>query len=93
MHIGASDAALLEMGRLAMATVGVTDMTLRTAGFVPGLESQEMHLRGGRVIGLVGGNAHFHLESDRWPDAVDAKAIAEQANAVAKLVLNLADTC
>jgi hypothetical protein len=92
LQLGASDAELLEMGRLSMATVGVTEMTLRTAGLVPGLESQEMHSRGGRVIAFVGGNAHFHLESDRWPDAVDATAIAEQANAVANLVLSLADT-
>lgn len=92
VHIGASDAELLEMGRLSMATVGLTEITLRTAGLVPGLESQQMHSRGGRVIGLVGGNAHFHLESDRWPDAVDAKAVAEQANAVANLVLSLANT-
>ena len=92
VQIGASDAELLEMGRLSMATVGVTAITLRPAGLVPGLESQEMHSRGGRVIALVGGNAHFHLESDRWPDAVDAKAVAEQANAVANLVLILADT-
>ena len=91
VQIGASDADLLEMGRQWMATVGVTDLTLRPAGLVPGLESQQMHSRGGRVIGLVGGNAHFHLESDRWPDAADATAVAKQANAVANLVLSLAN--
>jgi hypothetical protein len=41
--------------------------------------------RGGTVIALVGDNALFHLENDRWPQAVDVNKVAEYANVFTEL--------
>jgi hypothetical protein len=39
---------------------------------------------------VVGDNAFFHLEEDRWPNAVDVAAIARHANAFHDFVWRLA---
>jgi hypothetical protein len=80
------------MGRLMLTDGGVTGMVLAPAGLVPGIESKGVQARGGRVCALSGGNANFHLLSDRWAHAVDPAAVAVQANAVTNLVLELATT-
>lgn len=89
VRIAASDEALLEAGRSALVARSVTGIRAAPAGTMLGLESEHVHASGGRVLALLGGNAHFHLQSDRWPDAVDATSIAVQANAIADLVLQL----
>ena len=53
-------------------------------------ESRVVVSLGGRVVTLVGrGNPVFHLESDRWPDAVDVEAVSRFANGFADLALQL----
>jgi hypothetical protein len=46
--------------------------------------------RGARTIGLVGGNALFHLEADRYPAAVEIASIARQATACVEVARALA---
>ena len=54
-------------------------------GQILGRESAEVAKRGGTVIALVGDNALFHLENDRWPQAVDVKKVAQYANVFTEL--------
>lgn len=44
-------------------------------GTVRGGESKNIHERGGRYISLAGGSEVFHLQSDRWPEAIDVPAV------------------
>ncbi len=54
----------------------------------PGGEAQVVEAAGGTYISLVGaGFEMFHSIEDRWPDAIDAEAIARSANFVMELLL------
>ncbi len=57
---------------------------------VPGGESRNIHLRGGRYVSLACGHATFHQQSDRWPDSVDVASVASYAKAMTGLALKLA---
>jgi hypothetical protein len=59
-------------------------------GVLPGGESREIHLLGGRYISLAGGHATFHQQADRWPDTVNVGSVAAYANAMSKLAVKLA---
>lgn len=74
----------------ALARAGVNGAVAAPPGTVLGGESVVVAGRGGRTIALVGGNAHFHLESDRFPEAVDTTAVARQASACVEAALALA---
>lgn len=58
-------------------------------GTTLGGESQVVARLGGRVVAVLGGNAHFHLISDRWPEAVDVPAVASFADAFVDLAIQL----
>ena len=58
-------------------------------GVVPGGESRNIHERGGRYISMAGGHTLFHLEQDRWPEAVDVDAVAGYARAFSRLAVTL----
>ena len=58
-------------------------------GATVGAESQVIAGLGGRVTAMVGGNPLFHLESDRWPSAVDVDAVAGFAGAYSTLAIEL----
>jgi hypothetical protein len=90
-RVSASTPELLSLARSHLDGAAATEVMSPPAGRVLGLESQEIHSRGGRCISLLGGNAFFHLEGDRWPIAVDVASVAAQANAFAELVLALAE--
>ena len=104
VHFGANIGAALEPGARFSATddqlerqmqVALAQAGAPTASPVPrdttvGAESQVVASHGGRVVAMVGGNAQFHLESDRWPDAVDVEAVAGFARAFNKVALQLA---
>jgi hypothetical protein len=49
-------------------------------------EGHDIVHHGGRVLSLIGTNAHFHAASDRWPGNVDAGMVAAIARAVARWV-------
>ena len=58
-------------------------------GVTVGGESQEIARQGGYVTALVGGNALFHIETDRWPHAVDVEVVKKAANAYSDLASKL----
>jgi len=61
-------------------------------GTVPFGEAGNIHRGGGRYVSLLGtGNRWFHHPGDRWPEAVDVKAIARCAEAMAQVALTLAN--
>ena len=66
---------------------GVSQIESTIVGQILGRESAEVAKRGGTVIALVGDNALFHLENDRWPQAVDVNKVAEYANVFTELAL------
>lgn len=49
-------------------------------------EARDVMERGGRVLSLIGSNAHFHAASDRWPGNVNAAGVASIARAVSRWV-------
>lgn len=50
-------------------------------------EGRDIVAHGGRVLSLIGTNAHFHAASDRWPGNVDAGHVAAIARAAARWVM------
>jgi hypothetical protein len=56
---------------------------------VPTGETRDIQRAGGCYVTLVGSNPLFHLPQDRWPNAVDASAVARVAAAASRLVLGL----
>jgi hypothetical protein len=56
-------------------------------------ETRDIHLKGGRYLTVVAPaatSALFHLPQDRWPHAVDVRAIASIAAGIANAVVALA---
>lgn len=105
LHLGASIGAA--DGRLASAcsddgAEGVLGTELEAAGcqmphsmqrgWVPGGESRNIHERGWRYISLLGGSPYFHLESDRWPIAVDIDSVSRFALAAGATVIRLSNS-
>jgi hypothetical protein len=77
--------------RRALGAYGLADLPRAPAAQVGG-EALTIGQAGGRFISLIGRNAWFHNPRDRWPDAVDVKAVARFARAVSDLTLALAHT-
>ena len=74
----------------ALASVGADAVPPAPRGTVVGAESRTVVTRGARCIAMAGHNALFHLEADRWPDAVDVEAVAGFSNAFADVAAQLA---
>ncbi|HEY8820299.1 MAG TPA: hypothetical protein VIM45_03060 [Dehalococcoidia bacterium] len=82
-----------ELERLALRELSEREagsVTTAPRGWVPNGEAHNIHIRGGRYVSIVGGNALFHLESDRWPDAINTGAVARYATSFARLITGLA---
>jgi hypothetical protein len=104
VHLGASIGAAQEprlqyfasddeLERTAVAAMEVAGARLpepASRGTVPAGEARNVHELGGRYFSVSGGNALFHLETDRWPAAVDVGVVSRYANAFASLTLRLA---
>jgi hypothetical protein len=90
VRIFSADAGLEARTLAALRAEGISEVVSAPPGTPPGGEARNIHRRGGRFITLVGGNAHFHLPSDRWPAAVDIPSIARQARAFRALCSELA---
>lgn len=100
LHLGASVGAALSPSPLlfcssdaneriageALARAGIAGLTQAPRSAVPGGESKNVHELGGSYVSLAGGSAVFHLEADRWPDAVDVDAVAAYATAATEIV-------
>jgi hypothetical protein len=103
VHFGASIGAALEpriafyasddrLERLAageMLTAGAPRPQFARRRQRPGGESRNIHVAGGSYVSLLGGNALFHLEADRYPAAVDLDAVVAYATAFSSVVLKL----
>lgn len=74
----------------AFLRAGVAGAVAAPPGAVVGAESAVVASEGGRAIALVGGNALFHLEADRYPAAVEIGALARQATACVEVARALA---
>lgn len=104
LHLGASIGAALNprphlfcssdelestaLDSLAKAGAPAVAPAPRTAR--PGGESRNIYDLGGRYISLLGGSDVFHLEADRWPQAIDPDAIAAYAVACISMLRSVA---
>jgi hypothetical protein len=94
-NIGAADGELSllsgdpDLARLAaeeLTRAGHPPARIAPPSLVPSGETRDIHRAGGRYVTLVGSNSWFHLPDDRWPDAVDAAAVARIASGAAATV-------
>jgi Peptidase family M28 len=104
LHLGANVGAAGETGeRLtvsapayeaaaldALRRHGVAPGEVAPIGAIPPGEAHDIMAAGGDFVSLLGSNSHFHLPSDRWPDAVHIPRLARIAAALAGLVEELA---
>ncbi len=86
----ATDDDLEERTSAVLQRSGGNPAEAAARGVTVGAESQVIASLGGRVTAMVGGNPLFHLESDRWPGAVDVDAVARFATAYSNLAIELA---
>jgi len=78
----------IAVGAMAKADLTVHDKAKR--GVAPLGEAGNIHRGGGRYVSLLcPGNPLFHHPADRWPDAVDAGAVAHYAEAFAGVAIIL----
>ena len=84
-----TDDELGSKANIALEAAGVAQVTLAPQGSTVGAESQVVARGGGRVAALVGHSSLFHLETDRWPQAIDAEAIGRVATAFTSLALQM----
>jgi hypothetical protein len=54
-------------------------------GTAPGGEALQIHRKKGRYVSIVGGHDWFHLEEDRWPEAVDVDGLVAYAGALVRV--------
>ena len=87
--IGASDDAFERALANPLRREGFAPAASTPRGNVPNGESREIHLAGGRYVSLVGRHQLFHQEADRYPQAIDADAIAAISRAVCAVVRRL----
>ena len=88
-RFSATDDGLKALTRAALEDAGALPATPAPKGTTVGAESQVVARGGGRVAALVGRSPLFHLESDRWPQAIDVESIGRFANGFASLALQL----
>lgn len=74
----------------AMKAEGARVDEVRPRDAAPLGEAGNIHRGGGRYISVVGRNGLFHHSDDRWPQAVDADAVAAFARAFINIALTLA---
>ena len=71
----ASSRDLQNQAEQALRRAGSPPIALAPETAVPSGESKNVHERGGRYVSFLGGSAVFHLEEDRWPEAVDVGVV------------------
>jgi hypothetical protein len=86
-----TDDELKSKANIALEAAGVAQITPAPQGSTVGAESQVVARGGGRVAALVGHSSLFHLETDRWPQAIDAEAIGRVATAFTSLALQMSE--
>ena len=91
-RLSASDTQLHQLAQDALERVGVGQVPAAPTGTVAGAEAKVVHDRGARCLAIAGGHAFFHINSDRWPEAVDVDAVAGYATAFADVAFTLADS-
>ena len=89
LRFSASTADLTRQVEGNLLTYGLGYAIPAGYGVTVGGESQEIARQGGYVTALVGGNALFHIETDRWPHAVDVEVVKKAANAYSDLASKL----
>jgi hypothetical protein len=74
----------------SMGSVGLKIDQRIPRGTMPGGEAANVHRGGGRYVSIIGNSDLFHNTKDRWPDAVDVKALERFASAFTTVAKSLA---
>ena len=90
VRFSVTDGELERLTKSALEEVGTDPAEAVPRGTSAGAESQVVARHGGRVAAMVGSNALFHLESDRWPKSVDMGVVSGFATAFTGVNLQLA---
>ena len=90
VRFSVTDDELERLTKSALEEAGTNPVEAVPRGTSAGAESQVVARRGGRVAAMVGSNALFHLESDRWPKSFDVGAVSGFATAFTGVNLQLA---
>jgi hypothetical protein len=89
LRLQASDEALAESAasRLERGGVSVSARNIRPPN--PRGEAGLVQAGGARYVAPICGSEFFHHPSDRWPEALDAAALARRASAFSSLALSM----
>jgi hypothetical protein len=68
------------------AEAGLTELNLLAPPAAPAGESGIIHARGGNYVSFLGSSDHFHLQTDRWPSAVDLDVVERYCVLVAGIL-------
>jgi len=104
LHFGANIGAVDALSRLQASTDELEALAVATSsqmglslhdktrrGVIPFGEAGNIHRGGGHYLSLLcPGNSLFHHPADRWPAAVNPRAVAQYAAAFAKVAVQLA---
>ncbi len=88
-RLQAADDDIEKMANASLAKAEASVAQRAPRGTVPGGEARNIHVGGGRYVSLLGSSPYFHSPADRWPVAVDVKAVTRFAAAFADLALQL----
>jgi len=82
----------IEFERIALECFGeesefadLVPLTIVPTGTTKSGEAMQINRFGGRFVSVIGNHALFHQESDQWPGAVDAEALAVYASALTRI--------
>jgi hypothetical protein len=86
----ASSDAFESLALEALWKADAPQVTPAPRGTRPGGESRNIHDAAGPYISFAGGSEVFHLQSDRWPEAVSVESVAAIARACISIVTQVA---
>ncbi|HYC46825.1 MAG TPA: hypothetical protein VED01_15225 [Burkholderiales bacterium] len=88
LTLRASEASDAERMRALLGAEGYPDEAIRVDAIATASgEARDVIEHGGKVLSLIGTNAHFHAASDRWPSNVNAARVAAIARAVSRWII------
>jgi hypothetical protein len=82
----ASTEPLRKLTAAMAAEAGLTELNLLAPPAAPAGESGIIHARGGNYVSFLGSSDHFHLQTDRWPSAVDLDVVERYCVLVAGIL-------
>ncbi len=90
--LSASNDQLYQLAQDALERAGARPVAPAPGGGVAGAGARVVSAHGAQSLAIASGHTFYHMEADRWPDAVDVSTVAGYATAFADVAVNLADS-